>query len=470
MGEATAEVASDTTGNSKWQLVFEAVLHQILIDFEGPDVKVKDGMESGMRKLFQNPYLEELRTLKGVAHESGEAELPSLEEAQRVLFVPKLSDMQFYALAFRRETPEAEARRERIFKFKLMSVFYTHHRKNGTLMDSFMHYGGLESLAVLLGEDHPVIQSQCVDILMELLSPLMSLQAASSSRQEHIHHQVFLCLRSRSYWSHIARIIREPNELFPRSHAHCLRLLLGAIAWLKPSDGALPESGTLLGADETEDALSFLLQNPGNALATHPEARHWAEDVLMELKGQPVIRTDPLKGADLNKAMAEVFDPNSRAREDAAHAWQSLRQLGNDSVKAGLIWPAEAAYRLALEEGGKIVPQKEASLIESNRALVLLKAGHHLEAAAAAQAALERDPRNAKAAYRRAQALIEAPNASAEQLRSALLAATLAAKLEPKDTKVMQMFQKAEKLVDELPRDEPVEALPDNGTFFDGMD
>lgn len=345
-----------------------------------------------------------------------------------------------------------------------------------------MHCGGLESLAVLLGEDHPVIQSQCVDILLELLSPLMSLHAATSSRQEHLHHQVFQCLKSRSYWSNIAKIIGEPNEVFPRSHAHCLRLLLGAIAWLRPAEGALPESGTLLGADDAEDALGRVLESSGNALATHPEARHWAEDVLMELKGQPVIRTDPLKGSELKQAVAELFAKDSRSREDAAHAWQSLRKLGNDAVKAGLIWPAEAAYRLALEEGGACCPRKEASLIESNRALVLLKAGHHLEAAAAAEAALERDSRNAKAAYRRAQALLEAPEACAQHLRAALEAATLAAKLEPKDSKVAQLLQKAQKLVEELPPAE--EELPikpqeeamapplqeSSDPFFDGMD
>merc|ERR1719218_61392 len=66
-----------------------------------------------------------------------------------------------------------------------------------------------------------------------------------------------------------------------------------------------------------------------------------------------------------------------------------------------------------------MVPTTEASLIESNRALVLLKAGHHLEAAAATERALERDPRNVKAAYRRAQALLELPGAGAKEIRAA---------------------------------------------------
>lgn len=48
------------------------------------------------------------------------------------------------------------------------------------------------------------------------------------------------------------------------------------------------------------------------------------------------------------------------------------------------MWPAEASYSLALAEGGAAVPDTEAAAIQSNRALVLLKAGHHMDAADAA--------------------------------------------------------------------------------------
>merc|ERR1719235_1590704 len=164
-----------------------------------------------MRKMFEKPYVVELSEIRG--------QQATKDEAQRILFLPKLSDMKYYVSAFARETPEATARQERLYKFKLMSVFYSHHRKDGALMDRFMHLGGLESLAMLLGEDHNVIQSQVVELLIELLSPLMSLQAPSSSRQAHLHHQVFLCLRSRAFWKNSARIVAEPHEVFPKSHA-----------------------------------------------------------------------------------------------------------------------------------------------------------------------------------------------------------------------------------------------------------
>merc|ERR1719506_2306975 len=211
-------------------------------------------MESGMRKMFERPYVAEMQVLRVQG-----AEEVSKEEAQRILFFPKLSDMQYYVNAFARETPEATARQERLCKFKLMSVFYTQHRKDGALMDRFMHLGGLESLADLLGEDHNVIQSQVVELLIELLSPLMQLQSPSSSRQAHLHHKVFQCLRSKAFWSNCAKIIREPHEVFPRSHANCVRLVAGAIGWLRPQDGIAPEAGTLLGSEDVEDALKALV-------------------------------------------------------------------------------------------------------------------------------------------------------------------------------------------------------------------
>jgi hypothetical protein len=132
--------------NSRWKSVFEAVLSIIMAEYDGTEDKVKQGMEAGMRKMFEKPYAMELQMLR-----EPEAEAPSKEEAQRILFLPKLSDMRYYVRAFSRETPEATKRQERLYKFKLMSVFYTQHRKDGALMDRFMHLGGLESLAVLLG-------------------------------------------------------------------------------------------------------------------------------------------------------------------------------------------------------------------------------------------------------------------------------------------------------------------------------
>jgi len=280
----------------------------------------------------------------------------------------------------------------------------------------------------------------------------MSLQPPASSRQAHLHHQVFRCLRSRAFWSNTARIVGEPHELFPRSHANCVRMLAGAIGWLRPQeDGAKPECGTLLGQEDVEDALTRLLDSSGSALASDPEIRNLATELQREFQDNPVVRSDPLKGAELEAAREAIFGGDAERREDAAHAWQSLRKLGNDSIKAGLIWPAEAAYRAALEEGGKFVPTTEASLIDSNRALALLKAGHHLEAAAAAESALERDPRNAKAAYRRAQALLDFPDAGSREVRAAEKAASIAADLEPKDAKVAEMLQRARKMMEELP-------------------
>merc|ERR1711862_797799 len=77
----------------------------------------------------------------------------------------------------------------------------------------------------------------------------------------------------------------------------------------------------------------------------------------------------------------------------------------------------------------------------------------------AAAAALEKDPRNAKAAYRRAQALMEVAtfpppgsksSAAAKAAKLAVEAAELAASLEAKDAKVAEMLDNAKAKAAEL--------------------
>lgn len=76
--------------------------------------------------------------------------------------------------------------------------------------------------------------------------------------------------------------------------------------------------------------------------------------------------SDPLAGEELSRCLGGLFEATQQRREDEAHAWQSLKLLGSEAVKAQLWWPAEATYRMALEEGGRL-PEAEASLIHSNR-------------------------------------------------------------------------------------------------------
>jgi len=425
---------------SRWRQAFEAVLYQILKEYDGQDAKVRNGMETGMRKLFEHPYHEELN---GIGH-TKKKDILTVEDAQRVVFFPRLSDMHHYVLAFSLDTSTATARRQQLMKFKLMSVLYTLHRKDGSLMDRFMHCGGLASLAKLLGDDHVVIQSQVVELFMELLSPLMVLPSMTSSlRQAHLHHQVFVCLRSGDLWRNFAKIIAEPHELFPRSHAHSVKILLGAIGWLHPDPGEISEVGLPDGMHETAEALKRFLE----AAVTTPDVRGLAEDLLRELQDSPTMRADPLRGKRLDDARKDIFAPAAVSREDAAHVWQSLRRLGNEAFGAGLIWPAEAAYRLALDYGGATVPAEEASLIHSNRALVLLRAGQHSEAVVASTKALELNSRNAKAAYRQAQALLEQTQTAnghnaVDLILRAVEAAESAACLSPSDAKVAELLRK----------------------------
>merc|ERR1712232_732690 len=107
-------------------------------------------------------------------------------------------------------------RREQLLKFKLMSVFYALHRKDGALVDHFMHLGGLMSLVSLLAEENRIIQSQVIELLMEFVSPLIQLAPARSGRQGHLSQEVFKCLSSKELWQSLSKIIAEPYEVFPK--------------------------------------------------------------------------------------------------------------------------------------------------------------------------------------------------------------------------------------------------------------
>ncbi|CAE7766599.1 unnamed protein product, partial [Symbiodinium necroappetens] len=189
---------------SRYRQAFEAVMKRILKDYQGTEAEVKDGMESGMRRLFAQPYPAELGRAQGT-------EPFSLEDARRVVFFPSLSDMKTYVHAFARPTPSS-ARKEQLMKFKLLSVFYTLHRLDGALVDRFMHAGGLLSLVSLLGEDNPYIQSQSMELLTDFLGPLMTSSAAGSMRQAHLHQQMYLCLKAGALFQRAADILNQPGE------------------------------------------------------------------------------------------------------------------------------------------------------------------------------------------------------------------------------------------------------------------
>lgn len=355
-------------------------------------------------------------------------------------------------------------------KFKMMSVFYSLHRKDGALLDRFVHYGGLLSLVAMLAEDNRIIQSQCVELLIDTLAPLVQQPVASSARQGHLHHQVFVCLRSPSFWNNFSQIIAEPFEVFPKSHAHSIKVLASAVGWLRPEEGAAVLGPSAVDSSIFKESLQKFIE--GEVFKqSFPDIRGVAEDLLQELDEGIVCRPDPLNSKAASDAYEMIFAPDADRRENAAHSWQSLRQLGNEAFKVGFVWPAEACYRLALSEAGEFVPAMEASMIESNRAMALLKAGHPADAALAAETALAKNGKNAKSAFRRATALLELASGGKSAARAAadaVTAAELAAKLEPTDANVAKLLVKARARADELGT--PEDDLEAEGDALDAMD
>merc|ERR1740138_358183 len=112
-----------------------------------------------------------------------------------------------------------------------------------------------------------------------MLSPMVTLPIASSARQRHLQHQVFLCLRSGAFWRHLAAIVAEPDEIFPKSHDHTVRVLAGAVGWLRPDEGEVPEAGS---PPDVLDAVAALQRYLEGRVPATPEVRGLAEDLLQE--------------------------------------------------------------------------------------------------------------------------------------------------------------------------------------------
>jgi len=224
-----------------------------------------------------------------------------------------------------------------------------------------------------------------------------------------------------------------------------LWLVSCAVGWLRPQENALelptvPPPGE---AVEVKNALKAFL---AGEMPKRPDLNQIATDLLADLQEGLRVRQPPMSEKDVFLARKAVG--NNRDEEDAAHAWQSLKRLGNDGFAAGLLEPAEAAYLAALDAGGDYLPEKEASLIESNRALVLLRLSDFEKAAEAAARALQLDGKNHKAAFRKAQALLSKPAAlSPQDAQEALQAAQLAAAVDPK---VGDLVTRAQAKVEEL--------------------
>merc|ERR1712232_1097668 len=150
-------------------------------------------------------------------------------------------------------------------------------------------------MGALLGDDNVIIQSQAIELLMEMISPLMQLPEATSSRQAHLHHKVYECLCSGPFWKNLAKIVAEPHETFPKSHSSSVRILAGAVGWLRPEGGDLPAAGSPPNVRVAAEALQTFLDNAH----VPPEIRGVSEDLLQELLDVPVIRADPLRGNEL---------------------------------------------------------------------------------------------------------------------------------------------------------------------------
>jgi len=466
---------------SKWGNIFERVLLKMLAEYDSPDLQTpRKQLEDGMRKLWNSPYAEEIVAL--LPEQSPGLKGPeAVEKARQVIFCPWPADMSVYAKVF------SDPKQTKGLRYKLMTVFYTLHRKDNTLLERFLVYGGLESLAILLVEDNNYVQSQALESAIQLvrLNPVQPGQPKAhvkdekasfvlqeqprGARDTYLQHAFYECMFSGSLLPNIAHILQERDEVFPSSHDQCVQLATTVFSWLRASPGEVGIPLTTL--PQLSNGVQAFLDS---GIRTHPEVRQYTEDLFHDLRDfGSAMRHDPLPTEDQRrKAWEEALGTAHEAQENASYAWRWLKQVGNEAFKAGKASVAEDIYQLALDAGGDRLPPGEASLLLSNRAFALMRCSRNPEAAEAAARALEFDPSNAKAAFRRAQALLEDENAKKKVLLQAIEAAEAAVRLEPKDAKAAELLEKARARMREADErgDMEEEEQPEVSDQLDGMD
>merc|ERR1719161_994420 len=139
-------------------------------------------------------------------------------------------------------------------RYKLLTVFYSLHRHDNTLLERFLVYDGLESLAALLVEDNNYVQSQALEVATSLFQlnvcpspghpkPFCKERGQGASfvleemprgpREMYLHHMFYKCMFSGSLLPNMARILEEKKEVFPNSHELCTQLASNVFAWLR---------------------------------------------------------------------------------------------------------------------------------------------------------------------------------------------------------------------------------------------
>lgn len=139
---------------------------------------------------------------------------------------------------------------------------------------------------------------------------------------------------------------------------------------------------------------------------------------------------------------------------------QEARRKGNELFKAGEYERASALYSRAINLSSKDDKQGSSTL-HSNRAQALLNLGHFPQALVDCEEAVRLDSSNVKAYLRRARALIQLADGSAEKLQDAIASLEKVLELEPMHK---QASEELSKLQDRLtPKDTTEQSEGDKG-------
>lgn len=512
------EESNVNTTESTWQEVYAgSILPHILADYEtfGHDSETKKAMEGGMNRIFEDPYTEEFALVaQEISRKDGDPVVRiDSEKARQIFFIPWPSDMSLYSRALLLKgvggDDEKRVKRIRGFKYKLLSLFYTLHGKDNTLLERFVQHDGMEALSVMLLEDNGIIQSQALELMHRIVMlnevsvgiPARHVQTretrfvmhmkpdVSNPRQLHAMNRLHACFTGDNFFQALHKILMAPEEVFPNSHSDTMKLLAMSLNWLhrgpeflgcedvNPSRPLRAATGSKTKVNLREGVQNFL---DGGFGRPHPECQQVAENLIAG--GAPLLEagaacdpaSDPFASLLEQDARAEfrkaLFAAETRQAEDTRFASLRLKAAGAIAFKAGRLPCALDCYRLACpfasvlfssSAPGMPVPtdtaeaerQEFLGTLRSNEAAVLLKLERWEEAYRAASAAADADPKMPKAHYRKAEALLKMAPAMASPClkpwREADASAARALELVPNDKAVAALRERAGKALEE---------------------
>jgi len=205
-------MASET--NARDEEKFAALLREVRAGM--PDAASADQLETGFRKHWARPPLEELELLL--------QRTTSLRDARLLLFFPEPVDMlRYVALAQRAPAGAPADHPQNKVRVPFLALLYMRHVRNWPLMRTFILEGGLRVLADNFADDNIYLRAQAIDVMMQLTSTELHDWFATPTLEPAVHRRwLDLAAPEASFVKHIEINLADS---FPGGSHYCLQIL-----------------------------------------------------------------------------------------------------------------------------------------------------------------------------------------------------------------------------------------------------